>query len=427
LGTEVLPESDALNAIYSDTATIETHTIKYADDVRSYADQFKFLGSNQDPLFGRTDAGIFTRFSLPNNISNVSFGDDVVLDSCVMVLTFTQKFTGDTTMPLHYKVFQLNSALDKATSYYMNSTVAFNPVPIGDQVQKINFSSGFYNIRIRLNAAWAESIISNPQYLVNNTTFTDTYKGLYVTTSSTNLNPSSAQGSLMKIDLDNSISGVYVYYHNGPQSAAKEPKIYQFLFKGDFASRFNGIDHNLSGAGANGFVDQLGGDTLKGQQTIFLKGLAGSKVTIRFPHIRNFAAPSPISVSRAEITFKVDPSFVTTGGQYDPPLQLSLVAIDSLGREAYVKDQLSTTEVIRFGGDYDADNKQYVFNIARHLQDIMQGKIGNYGFYLVVANPEKTQVARRDEVAARVVLGGSKNALYKPQFRLTYVSFPFDK
>ena len=75
LGTDVQPESDALNTEISDTATIQTHTIKHPD-TKSYQDQFKYIGANQDPAFGRTNANIFTNFSIPNGISNISFGEE---------------------------------------------------------------------------------------------------------------------------------------------------------------------------------------------------------------------------------------------------------------------------------------------------------------------------------------------------------------
>ncbi|MBK6985382.1 MAG: DUF4270 family protein [Bacteroidetes bacterium] len=42
--------------------------------VRTYNDQYKYLGSNLDPVFGRTDASIYTNFSISNNLTNISFG-----------------------------------------------------------------------------------------------------------------------------------------------------------------------------------------------------------------------------------------------------------------------------------------------------------------------------------------------------------------
>ncbi|HRD37867.1 MAG TPA: DUF4270 family protein, partial [Bacteroidia bacterium] len=105
LGTDVQPEIDELNVEISDTATIQAHTIIH-QQARSFQDQFKYLGSNQDPVFGRTNASVYTNLSLPNNVSNISFGEDAVLDSAEIVIAFTQNFIGDSTNAMYYQVHQ---------------------------------------------------------------------------------------------------------------------------------------------------------------------------------------------------------------------------------------------------------------------------------------------------------------------------------
>jgi hypothetical protein len=431
LGTDVQPESDALNSVFSDSAKVYFHTIRY-DSARSYADQFKYLGSNQDALFGRTDASIFTNFSLPDNVSNVSFGDDAVLDSCQMFLTFTQSFVGDTTNTLTYNVYQLQDVLDPNAHYYMfnkanplTSTLSVNSTPICTVKARLSSSQGFYTIKLPINYYYAAAILNNPQYLVDNPTFQNAYKGFYITSKTTALNPSTP-GALMKIDLDNPVSGVYMYYHNGSSSAAKTPKTYRFSFKSSNAARFNKVDYDPTSGATNNLEQQLNGDTAKGAVNVFLKGVGGTKGVLRFPYIRNYADSFHISVSRAEVILRVDQTFSTTPGEYDAPYQISLVAIDSLKREIFVKDQYYAGP-IQFGGTYDSDNKIYVFNIARHMQDIMDGKIRNFGFYVVVANPDRSYVTRRDDRAERLVLGGYNHPIYYPEIKLTYVKFPYDK
>jgi hypothetical protein len=426
MSADVQPESDLLNSTFSDTATFYIHTVGY-DSSRSYQDQFKYLGSNQDPVFGRTNASIFTNFSMPNGITNVSFGDDAVLDSAELILTFTQSFVGDTTTPLLYEIHQLTQSLDRTKAYYMHSTVPYSSTKLSSSTRRISKTGSFYSIRLPLDQTFASAVITNPAYLVNNTTFQSIYKGFYITTKNTFLTPSQ-MGALMKIDLDNAVSGVYMYYHNGGPSSSKEPKTFRFPFSGDNPARFNNIVYDPNSGGNSMLIDQLDEtDTTKGKQDFFLKGVAGSKAVIRLPYLKNYSGSEPIAVNRAELKFKVDQSFVSSTGKYEPPLQLSLVAIDGSGKETYVKDQYYSSDLQHFGGSYDPVNKQYVFNIARHVQDIMSGKLENYGFYLVVANPDKSYVARRDDKAERVVLGGTNNSMYKPSFSLTYIRFPYDK
>jgi len=428
LGTDIQPESDMLLAEISDTATIQMHSIKHPKS-KSYQDQFKYLGSNQDLFFGRTNASIFTNFSIPNGVTNISFGNDAILDSAELVLTFTQSYVGDTTNAPLYEVFQLTQSLDKTASYYMDTMLTYNSNPIASAKRRISKTSGFFTIRLPLNSAFASDIINNPQYLTDNTALHSVYKGFFITTKNTNdLNPNTKPGSLMKIDLDNTVSGVYVYYHNGSFPSSKQPKQYRFPFSGDQSSRFNNIEYLPNSGGTNLLTEQiLLNDTNKGKQALFLKGVGGTKLVLRLPHLKNYSDSCPIAVNRAEVTLKVDPSYISSLGNYEPPPQISLVALDESGREIYIKDQYYSADLLKFGGNYDPVNKQYVFNMSRHVQDIVSGKIANYGFYVVVANPDKLYVIRRDTRAERVVFGGTDNATYKPGFKLTFIRFPYDK
>lgn len=426
LGNDVQDEADALFTTISDTSSMELHTVKY-DSIRSYQDQYKYLGSNQDPTFGRTNAGIFTNFSMPSSASNISFGNDAVLDSAEMILTFTQSHVGDSTTALRYQIYQLTEALDKTKAYYTHHSISHGSTALSDVSRRISKTNGYYTIRLPLDRNFAEAILTNPQYLTSNSVFQNIYKGFYITTKNTNLTPST-QGSLMKIDLDNSVSGVYLYYHNGGPPSLREPKTFRFPFSGDNAARFNHVQYDYSSGANSLLVDQLDkSDTTKGKQNLFIKGLGGSKTVIRIPYLTNYADSCPIGVNRAELIFKVDPSFIPGTGKYEAPNQISMVACDAKGNEIYIKDQFYTTDVIRFGGAYDPVNKQYVFNLSRHFQDIMSGKIDNYGFYLVVADADRFSVPRRDSKAERVVFGGLNNSLYKPTFKLTYIRFPYDK
>lgn len=427
LGTDVQPEIDGLNIEISDSATIQAHTVIHPQ-TRSFQDQFKYLGSNQDPVFGRTNASVYTNVSLPNNVSNISFGEDVVLDSAEIVIAFTQNFIGDSTNAMFYEVHQLTESLSQDSSYYLDDNLNYNSTPLGSGWRRISKTGSYYSIKIPVDAAYASAMISNPQYLVDNATFQSVYKGFYLTTKNTNnLNPSTKPGALLKIDLDNGISGLYVYYHNGTFPASKEPKQYRFPFSGSNASRFNNIEYSYASGANSLLVQQIAdNDSTKGTQNLFLKGVGGTKVIYRLPYLKNYSDSCPISVNRAEVVLKVDQSFSAAIGTYEPPSYIALVALDASGKEIYVKDQYYTADITRYGGAYNPVAKEYVFNIARHVQDIMSGKLENHGFSIVVANTSILQVARRDNKGERVVIGGI-NSAYKPTFKLHFVRLPYDK
>jgi len=424
LGASVQDESDILNAQFSDTATIFAHTI-YSDSTISFNDGVKFLGSNQDPVFGRTDVSLYTKFALPNNITNVSFGDDANLVSAEVVLAVKSvDFVGDYQTPLTYQVFEMSQNVPTGTINYSNFKNGYNAGNLlGTYTGTFEVLNGLFLIRIPINNTYASAILNNPQYLINNETFQNTYKGLYITTKSSNLNPSSAQGAITKMDLDNSLSGFHMYYQNGTVLASKETKTFVTTFGGTTGVRFNEFKYNYLNGSNNLLSQQLLGDSVAGSQGLFLKGMGGTRIKMQIPFLTNFAAKEKVSVNKAEITFKVDQGLNGSDIKYLPPLKIAILAIDSLNREIFTYDQYSSIDFARYGGNYDSDNKEYVFNISREIQILMNGKRKNLGFYIVVADGDRAYTVRRDDRAERVVLGGTGSTLYKPTLKLTYIPF----
>ena len=127
-----------------------------------------------------------------------------------------------------------------------------------------------------------------------------------------------------------------------------------------------------------------------------------------------------------------------SGGAYTPPPALTLLSIDSLGRETFIADLLTATDFSRYDGLYDDTYQRYVFNIAREAQLIFRGQKKNNGFYLVVANSipglsreyvgtsRELKALRRDTYIQRVVLAGNNNVAYKPVFNINYIKFKND-
>ncbi len=419
-----LPESDIPNASYVDTFSVLLKTQKI-DSIRIYNDGFKYLGSNQDPVFGRTDAELYTHFSLPNNITNVAFPSDAVVDSAKIILVFTENFVGDTTTPLYYQTYLLTESMNTSQTYYSNKTFQYNAIPLSDMITKPIKLSGFKVIQIPVYKGFAQSIISNPQYIIDNNTFQSTYKGLYITTKTSTLNPSNLQGALMKVDLSNTVSGFYVYYHTGNPPALKESKVYQFTFNNSASVRMNHIIYDYA-SGSNVYLyNQLNGNNFSAAQNVFVKGLNGTRVFVDFPFFKNLKTLGNFSINRAEFEIKVDASFNTNAGLYNPPAAMSLLALDSLGNEIFTIDQYnSANSFISYDGQYNSSTKSHRFNISRYLQHVLTGKIKHYGMVLVATDPNITLTARKDFFASRVVLGGYNHPTLKPKLKLYLTSIP---
>lgn len=429
LGLDVQPENDMVKLTISDTSSVFMYTQKAGNTIKSYNDQYKYLGSNQDSIFGRTDASIYTNFSISNNLTNVSFGANPVLDSAEMVIRFLGQALGDTSTSLTYQVHLLSEKLVTGTSYSVTSHLNKSISTVSNITGKLKIRGGNVCLVLPLDYNMAQYILQTNANLTNNTAFQNAYKGFYITTSTSTLG-APGSGAIRRFNLDDNISGVNIYYHDG-NSVSSKGQVFQFSFRGTDAVRFNHIDHNyVAGASLNLF-DQISSTEdvalIKGNSNVYLNCFGGTRIKIYLPYIKNFADSQKVSISRAELTIKIDDIVSPYSSKYGYPPNLALIACNAEGVEELVFDQLETTDFVKYGGIYDATNKRYVFNIARQMQKILNGEITNYGFYLVNAQPNKAYVIRRDDRLERVVLGGKTNINFKPVFKVTYIKYPYDK
>ncbi|MES2513354.1 MAG: DUF4270 family protein [Bacteroidota bacterium] len=424
IGLDVQPESDLVGITITDSVSVFMHTEKI-NDIRTYNDQYKFLGSNQDPIFGRTDASIYTSFSIPNNLSNLSFGSNPLLDSAEIVIRYLNESLGDQTTPLNYEVRTLNSRLLTETSYSSTSTVPVSSSPVGTLTGNLVPRNGSLCLVIKLDNNLAQYILQTNSNLVNNTAFLNAYKGFYITTANTALS-GPGSGAIRRYDLDDEVSGINIYYHDANSVNSKGQK-FQFTFRGNDALRFNNIKHNYTSGATQNLFDQISGNTTAGNANVYLNSFGGTRVRVALPYIQNFTDSHNVAISRAELIIKVDETKSPYSLNYKYPSSLALISCSADGTEQLVYDQVEASDFVKYGGTYDSTNRQYVFNIARQMQKIITGEITDYGFYLVNARPNVSFVARRDDRLQRVVIGGKSNAMYKPVFKVTYVKFPFDK
>lgn len=428
LGLDVQPANDLLGITVADSTSIFMHTQR-VDSVRTFNDQYKYLGSVIDPFFGRTDASIYTNFFISNNLTNVSFGANPVLDSAVMLIRYLGQFAGDTATKLDYQVYLLNQNITPSTAYYTSQHFqrSTNPVNIG--TARIKSINNIPYLAIPIDYNLGQYILQTTSNLTNNTVFQAAYKGFYITTSNTSTLSSVNKGSIKRFDLDDDLSGLMLYYRDG-SSVNTKGKSFQFTFRNSEALRFNHIDHNYGAGAVPNLYDQITGagtaDTLKGDVNVYLNSFGGTRTRVYLPFLKSFSDSQHVSISRAELIIKVDePNGYSSNFPY--PSKLALLASSSNGTEELVWDMLETSDFVKYSGEYDATNKQYVFNIARQMQKIITHKIENYGFYLVNADPARAIVARRDNRLERVVIGGKNSLNYKPVFKVTYIKFPFDK
>ena len=436
MGVDVQPSGDALNGSYNTTTPVYAYTEKY-DSFAIINDRYKYLGFNNDPYFGTNDVGLYVVPNISNGETQLSFGDDAQLTSSEIILTvynLGSSFSGDSAANVNYSVFPVVRDIDPTVVYYSdNDHFHSTHALLGSFTGRYTNFLGRLVLRIPINPDYARAILNNPQYLVDNTTFQSTYKGFYIKCGIT-----SGQGIVTQFDLEDDVSGFYLYYQNGNPSATKNDKSYKFLFGGANPIRFNTMKQDFQTANTLLQQQVLNHDTTKGDNNLFLKGMGVTKARVYIPNIKSYSDSFVVAVNRAEVVFNLDPSVSLTG--YNPPPKMVLLPTDSVGREIYALDEMNVTDAARYDGTYDVDNKRYVFNIARHVQAILLGKRKNCGFVLAVANADNLLtynpvyngsskdlfLVRRDNYVERVVLMGRASVSLKPVLNLSYIAFRHD-
>lgn len=431
LDNSVLPLEDGLQPVFSDTFKVEAFTIP-SEEIPSFNTRFKFLGANQDPIFGRTDINLYVTPIIKDNVTNTIIGNNPTFVSSEIILRADNiQFTGDTTTVMTYSVFETKDKLENSKVYYTNKrdSMADYSKLVGTYVGKLTSLNNSKVLRIPVtNTVFANAILTNTTLVQSNENFQNTVKGLYITASGSNVNPLNAQGTIYKFDLEDTTSGFYIRYLNGPPSPTNTVvSSYKFVFYGTTASRFNVSSYSATSGGNNLLIKQLfNKDSVIAPRTnLFIKGFASTKIKIKIPSLKNLADSHKVSINRAEIAFKLDPSYSTSGGtkQYAVPSGLSLLALDSLGKVALVTDQTTSGDLNRYGGYFDAATNSYVFNIMRHVQQIVNGTKKNYGFMLVVTDPNPLVLNTRDNFIERAIFAGTAHPTLQPKIGISFIKF----
>ncbi|HOI86538.1 MAG TPA: DUF4270 domain-containing protein [Lentimicrobium sp.] len=361
IGLDLLPEGDYLGMSFTDTTTIIAYTLA-EDSLPSDELSTSILGYMNDPVFGRTMASFYTEYRLPAN--NVSFGANAVADSVVLTLVYSGVY-GDSLSQHTIKVYELSDTLGFDKTYYSNSEVAYNPIPIGQVTFVPNLKAadsvdGKYmppHLRITLSQQYASKLMNaSDSTLSSNAYFREVFKGLYIAPEPVTTTPS---GALLYFDLLHDNSRINVYYRNSNDTTSIALPI------NSACARFNNYTHFGHEGASPLMLQQFAGDTAAGDQQVFLQSMAGTKVKLRFPYLKNIPEKANIAVNEAILVLTNDDA----ESALKPPSQLALRALSDTGTYKMMYDESIGTAY--FGGRY-VNNGEYRFRVSKYVQDMMR-------------------------------------------------------
>jgi len=402
-------DDGGLSIHFIDTFSVATEVVQ-EDSLRTDLSVYNLLGLYHDPIFGPMSSSIYAQVTLTG--VNVDLNSNTsTLDSIVLTLDYEALY-GDTASPMSINVYELSSALSENNDYYSNSRTSFNPTPIGSLTFTPNLKDSVSiafdtlkkapHVRIKLSNLFGQTLMggdaSGLDKMTDNATFTDFFKGLYITTTdsvdNTSLMPN--QGSVLSLNMNSALSTITVYYNDSLK--------YDFTINTD-GVKYCRFDHNYTGTDVEAHLMDL---PTKDTTITYVSTMAGIKTKLDIPNIKSIANEGPVVINKAELILTVESG---TEGSFDSPLEsISLVGIDANGDDFFLPDFYEGLSY--YGGSYDLDTKTYKFNIARHINDLVYGSDGNFGMY-IVANGGSV-------VASRSVLSSEKNPTVNIKLNITY-------
>ena len=474
IGSDLLPAVDNVNT-FDTVLNINSTQGFFSDSTYLFkTDNFAVGAINNDPLFGKTNAHIFMQlkptfypFYLGNSGDTLN-GFGAGLDSVVLCLKY-KGFWGDSTLPVHLEVREVNDP-DFRDSVYKYNPTNYQPAysgtilgsanidvrTMGNYIKFTNRRDSVNNqIRIKLSPSWAaqlynrDSVASNGS---NNAFYSDSlyrifYNGLAVI----------ANGSgngLIYANLADTSTKIEIHYrrknHGIIDTVYTSLILHPGLLDSGVVVTSNTADNIIRSRAGYPIMTPSSGEH-------FLQTAPGSFVNLNIPGL---AGLSNRIIHRAEIIIEQiptdpildeylsSPNFLyldlkdtgtannykpiyfdlNTSQNYDPDYKsgASFLPIDALGN--FNIDQTYFGGYRRNKADQFGNQiKYYNFNVSRYVQHIVTNRTHSYdmrlfaAFNLKYSQYSSTIIPYYNNIAfGRVRIGSGSNPNYKLRLRIVY-------
>lgn len=406
-GSELLNPADGVNLLADSTRAVKT-SLEREDSVKTDELSMNLLGEINDPLLGNVSAGFFAQLRMSG--SNLSFGNAAQADSLVLVLPYNGGYYGDISSSLgmqQISVYRLTESIYIDSSYYSNDTLAYQAIPIGNSgpVKPSPTDSVWLygkkqrpQLRIRLSDELAQEFLNNTANFTDNSTFLQFFKGIYVKSNLIDNQP--GNGAVFDFRLTSG-AGVELHYRN----ETSDSLLVAFNIN-ENSARFTTFKRKYSQE-----VLDLITNPMLAQEKTYAANMAGLRTRIDFPNLMSWKGKRKLLINKARLIVPLDPESID---KYPANPLLSLLTKDSTGALQNTLDNLSGVDYA--GGTLDNEKKTYTFNIARHLQAILDGTIKDNGLFI---QPVGTAVS-----SYRVKLNGGGNLQNPVRLELLYQELP---
>ncbi len=368
---------DLLNLSQTDTLALEFHTIR-EDSLETSHLSTAVLGRMEHPFFGTHQAGFAVQLRL--SAPDIDFGSNPTVDSIYLSLNYTGDRYGLLSSQ-NITVMELGDSLTLDSSYFSNQSfegvepplqdVAFQPVVLNPS-EELYFGADTIapEVRVYLQDDFGQRLLNAESTVYeSNQAWSEYFKGLTVMP-----DPNGPGGGAVGIDVVTGLSRMRLHYHNDTDSAA----VYDFSINA-LSPRNNLFTHQWRPPFQA--LDEPAILALDGSQRAGIFSGAGLKTRVEFPNLVAWEAERSDNraVHKAELWLPVDPQY--NDPRYPIPTQLFILTENEAGDPISTPDQTSIG--LNIGGNFDATNQAYRFNISETFQQMLNGSFPSDKLYVV--------------------------------------------
>lgn len=430
VGLEVDP-SDQIQGTLVDTISVYSKTLP-EDSIITTNLKKTPLALMQDETFGVTEAHIATSLGLPGGIAFSRPAGDLVIDSAILVLKYTSGFYGDSLntayrVNVHQleerpyfqnyyntKVWKYGSDVIGGKSFHAKPTDSlYIRQIVEDGPDTLAKVSSQLRIPIDPNFITQKIFYTSSSNLVSDEAFNNYIKGLYITLDK---EQTTGKGGVMYFNPDS--CGLAVYYR-ATSNGATDTTIAAFTVNTVTVSN---IKHIYTGTP----IETVLSSTNPNETVGYVQGLLGLRAKISFPFLKQFKENAgDIVLNRAELVITpIQP----IDNIFQPASRLTLYRYDIAGQRTNLPDANSGDPRFiglgSFGGFYDGTKKAYRFVITGYIQDLMRGRLIDYGTFFSptdLSNTSSVDFSPSILNAGRTVFGGGANAAgYRMKLNVIY-------
>ena len=362
VGDDLLPPFGDGTIAESDTISIICYTERFDSIATSNVSAY-MMGTFNDPVYGISEATIYTQFRPSGSIS---FESSAVCDSVVLTMRYAGGYGHLDKLRGVQKVgvYELKDDINDDSTYYSTVTRTMGNKlgektfwPDQNNGYSINGESLSPQLRIRLDNGFGQKLLfTSSDTLSTAESFVKKFKGLCIVPENGAI--AQGNGAIIYFNMVDAQTRVELYYHNAVSDSLK----YTFDINSKSATHMR-FTHQYPAQ-----LEAIFGDTTQGGDKLYLQSMAGTKVRVKFPHIEKLRELGPIAINKAEIYFPISEGSYSTYGS-SPGLQL--VNIRDSVTSTFITDYYETAE--HYDGTFNATEGHYKFNIGRHMQELING------------------------------------------------------